>query len=374
MSAVIQFPVAETLGQAGLLAAVLEASPEALAVSKEGRVVYSNPAFARLFTSSDWDGVQGRLLTEIIPEIFLDGRKRNSASGETMEAAERLTFTSTQRDKTQIFVTISSLPERNVSVVTARRTTEAQVEAKADSLVSLGRAVSSVVHDFNNLITGVLLYSELLASQLPQSTREHAHALQIRRAAENGARLTRQLLSMARPAAPEKDECCWNPVIAEMQELLSRLAGAHIQLETKLTEGLEPVKLTSVQMQQILLNLVLNARDAMPEGGRLLLETHCSAKNSIRSVALSVSDSGTGMSPEAQEHIFEPFFTTKEEGKGNGLGLSGIGNIVKQNGGCIQVESAAGGGTRVVIQMSPVLKTQIHKNSIHNCTKRGQSS
>ena len=374
MSALIQFPVADALGQSGLLAAVLEASPEALAVAKEGRVVYSNPAFAKLFASSDWDGVQGRLLTEIIPGIFLEGRKRNPTAGGLGESAERLTFTSTRRDKTQIFVTISPIPERNVSVVTARRTTEAQVEAKSDSLVSLGRAVSSVVHDFNNLITGMLLYSELLASELPCSTREHAHALQIRRAAENGARLTRQLLAMARPEAAEKDECSWNPVILEMQEMLGRLAGAHIQLETKLAEGLEPVKLTSVQMQQILLNLVLNARDAMPEGGHLLLETSGSSKNSARSVALSVSDSGTGMSPDAQEHIFEPFYTTKAEGKGNGLGLSGIGSIVKQNGGSIQVESAAGGGTRVVIQMSAVLKTQIHKNPIHNCTKRGHFS
>lgn len=372
MSAIVQFhPISEVPGQAGLLAAVLEASPEGLAVVKDGRVVYSNPAFSRLFASPELDGVQGRLLTEIIPEIYFEERKHPTSTG---AIAEKVSFTSVRRDKTQVYLNITPIAERNLSVVTARRTISAQTDAKSASLDSLGRAVSSVVHDFNNLITGVLLYSELLSNELPRSTQEHAHALQIRRAAENGARLTRQLLTIARPETAEKDECCWNSVIAEMQDLFARLAGAHIHLETKLADGLDAVKLTSVQMQQILLNLVLNARDAMPDGGHLLLETSCYPANPKSSIVLAVTDTGMGMSGDAHNSLFEPFFTTKAEGKGTGLGLFSIANIVKQSGGCIQVESTAGGGTRVVIRMSPIPKTPIHKSSIHKCTKRGHSS
>lgn len=226
----------------------------------------------------------------------------------------------------------------------------------------LGGAVSGIIHDFNNLITGILLYAELLSNELPSDARSHYHVEQIQKAAENSAGLIRQLLAIARPEAESLLEASWNQSIAESLDLLRRMAGEHIEIATDLAANLSTVHLGSAQMQQILLNLVLNARDAMPDGGRILIRTNSCSEirgQATDFVELSVCDSGKGMDPAHRAHLFEPFHTTKA--KGSGLGLYAIHRLVEQRCGRVQVESAPRKGTRITIQLPRAV--QVSKKS-----------
>jgi two-component system, cell cycle sensor histidine kinase and response regulator CckA len=222
----------------------------------------------------------------------------------------------------------------------------------APELDSLGRIVGSVVHDFNNLLTGILLYAELLSNELDSGTPPHRHVSQIRKAAESGAVLTRQLLAVARHQVVEAVELSWNQAISEMHDLLARLAGENIELVLELTRNLPRVRISPVHMQRILLNLVLNARDAMPDGGRITVQTrNCTSADTGhgRQVELVVSDNGPGIKRPNAARLLEPFQTTKKDGTGHGWGLFTVRSIVQQHGGDLQVESEPQKGTRVVI-------------------------
>jgi two-component system, cell cycle sensor histidine kinase and response regulator CckA len=227
---------------------------------------------------------------------------------------------------------------------------------------AVGRLVGGVVHDFNNLLTGVMLYCDLLLSTLDPIDRRRRYATEIRSAILQGNGLVKQLLGFAKPQTHQVRSLSLNQIIVGMQELLSRLIGANIALDFRLDPDLGLLRIDPAQAQQIILNLVLNARDAIPNGGCIVVETsNCKfqtvagtlpSKHEAKffpCVLLQVGDNGEGMDAKTRQRLFEPFFTTKVSGRGTGLGLNTVRSIVSTNGGLIHVESEPGHGTRVLI-------------------------
>lgn len=224
---------------------------------------------------------------------------------------------------------------------------------------AIGRLTGGVVHDFNNLLTGVMLYCDLLLASLDSLDRRRRYAEEIRAAIVQAATLVRQLLVFARPQPAASDRpLSLNEVTRSMQNLLRRLIGENIVLDLRLDPDLGAVKIDQAQAQQILLNLVLNARDALPNGGRITVETgNCKFQQvagdrtqpPFPCVLLIVADDGQGMSAETRRRLFEPFFTTKNSGQGTGLGLTTVRSIVAANRGLIHFESEPGRGTRAMV-------------------------
>ena len=226
---------------------------------------------------------------------------------------------------------------------------------------AVGRLAGGVVHDFNNLLTGVMLYCDLLLSGLDARDCRRRYADEIRSAIVQATGLVRQLLVFARPQATPPRLLSLNEIARAMHDLLTRLIGENITLELRLDPELGVVKIDQAQAQQILLNLVLNARDALPDGGRITVETsNCgfqpvagamaqSGPAAFPCVLLVVGDNGHGMNAETRRRLFEPFFTTKNAGQGTGLGLTTVRSIVTTHHGLIHFETAPGRGTRVMI-------------------------
>jgi two-component system, cell cycle sensor histidine kinase and response regulator CckA len=224
---------------------------------------------------------------------------------------------------------------------------------------AIGRLVSGVAHDFNNLLTGVVLCSDLLLTGLEKQSPLRRYAQEIRMAAAHGTELIQQLLAVARQGAVAASLLSFNEAIAGLRNLLVRLIGEDIELVTNLADDLGMVTMDPAHSQQIILNLLLNARDAMPDGGRITLTTrNCglvvndSAESSrLGLVEFEVSDTGCGMDAETRARAFQPFFTTKKPGAGSGLGLATVSSIVKQCGGTVLVQSEPGKGARVVVRL-----------------------
>ena len=222
-----------------------------------------------------------------------------------------------------------------------------------------------IAHDFNNLLTAIIGYSDLTLRRLPPGDPLRRNVEEIKRAADRAASLTRQLLAFSRKQVLQPKVLDLNTVVAEMHQMLQRLIGADIALRTVLEPALGHVRADPAQLEQVVMNLVLNARDAMPQGGKLLIETanveldeelarrYVSVQSGPH-VMLAVSDTGQGMDEDTCARIFEPFFTTKERGKGTGLGLSTVYGIVKQSGGSIWVYSEVGRGTTFKIYLPRV--------------------
>jgi len=235
---------------------------------------------------------------------------------------------------------------------------------------AVGRLAGGVVHDFNNLLTGVMLYCDLLLSSLDQRDRRRRYAEEIRSAIIQATGLVKQLLVFARPQPSQVRSLSLNQIVEAMRDLLTRLIGENILLEFRLDPDLGLLRIDQAQAQQILLNLVLNARDALPEGGRIVVETsNCRFQTVTGSrlarhgaaafpcVLLAVGDNGCGMDIKTRQRLFEPFFTTKSAGKGTGLGLTTVRSIVTTNRGLIHVESEPGRGTRVMILLPRALQS-----------------
>jgi two-component system cell cycle sensor histidine kinase/response regulator CckA len=226
---------------------------------------------------------------------------------------------------------------------------------------AVGRLTGGVVHDFNNLLTGVMLCCDLLLSSIDRRDRRRRYAEEIRSAIVQASALVRQLLVFARPQATPACPLSLNEIAGAMRDLLTRLIGEKIALDLHLDSDLGLVKIDQAQAQQILLNLILNARDALPDGGRITVETsNCDFQalggsvsqirpSAFPCVLLVVGDNGCGMNAETRRRLFEPFFTTKNDGKGTGLGLTTVRSIVTTNRGLIHFESEPGRGTRVMI-------------------------
>jgi PAS domain S-box-containing protein len=237
----------------------------------------------------------------------------------------------------------------------ARQRLHGQLE-QSQKVESIGRLAGGIAHDFNNMLTVINGYSQLMLNQLRPGDPLRSDVQEILDAGERASSLTRQLLAFSRNQILVPKVINFNQIVRDMERLLKRLIGEDIELVSSLAPNLDPIKADPGQLEQVIMNLAVNARDAMPDGGKLTLETSnvqldaAYARSHISVtpgpyVMLAVSDNGVGMDPETQAHLFEPFFTTKEKGKGTGLGLATVYGIVKQSGGNVWVYSEAGQGT-----------------------------
>ena len=348
------------------LARAVEQASEAIIVAEpDARLAYVNPAFERM-TGYDRDEVLGQN-----PRLLQSGKQDKAfyarlwatlLRGESWSG----TFINRRKDGREYEVKAVISPVRDesgatVNYVAVERdvTQERQLETQlmqAQKMEAVGRLAGGVAHDFNNLLTVIMGYAQLMRPKLGPDHRAVPDAEEILKAAARAATLTRQLLAFSRQQVLEVKVFNPNSVIADADKLLRRLIGEDIEVVTATSSDLGQIKADPGQIGQVLMNLAVNARDAMPNGGKLVIETanvtlddECVREHVGLSpgqyVMLSVSDSGCGMSSETKARIFEPFFTTKGVGKGTGLGLATVHGIIKQSGGCIEVYSELGQGT-----------------------------
>src|SRR5581483_7414360 len=268
--------------------------------------------------------------------------------------------------------------------ITSRKQLEEQLW-RAQKMEAVGRLAGGVAHDFNNLLTVIRGYADILSNSLPKKDASlRASVDEILKASERAASLTRQLLAFSRQQVLAPKVLDLNHVVGGVEKMLRRLIGEDIELVTTLQPDLGPVRADPGQIEQVLVNLAVNSRDAMPQGGRLSIETR-NVDLDGRSpdpevvvkpgpyVEIRVQDTGCGMDEETQSRIFEPFFTTKEKGKGTGLGLATVYGIVKQSGGYIWVSSEPGHGTTFRIHLPRVNASvvQAEQSELETSVRRG---
>jgi len=233
---------------------------------------------------------------------------------------------------------------------------------QAQKMEAVGRLAGGVAHDFNNLLTAITGYAEILRARIPPEDSRRKAVDEIRRAADRAAALTRQLLTFSRQQVVSPRTLDLNALLGGMLSLLQRLIGEDVAVDVDFEEGLWPVAADPAQMEQLVMNLAVNSRDAMPRGGRLVLSTRnvvLERELRVRDAALppgpyvtlSVADTGCGMDEATLSHLFEPFFTTKEQGKGTGLGLSTVWGIARQAGGAVLAQSTPGAGTVMTVYL-----------------------
>jgi nitrogen-specific signal transduction histidine kinase len=253
---------------------------------------------------------------------------------------------------------LAAANDRLTAEIAEREIAEARL-VQAQKMEAIGQLTGGVAHDFNNLLTAIVGSLELLLRRTDNEklARLARNALQ---AADRGARLTSQLLAFSRRQRLTPTALDVNRIILGMSDLLARSIGPHVEVETKLEPGVLRALADPTQLEVMILNLAINARDAMPSGGRLLIETRdlAAVPEPLRAelaegryVAIRVTDTGVGMPPEILSHAFEPFFTTKAQGKGTGLGLAQLYGFARQSGGTVRIESEVGRGTSVTIYL-----------------------
>ena len=362
------------------LSSAVEQSADTVVITDgEGKIEYVNPAFEKLtgYSREEAAGQNPRLLksgqqdgrfyqelwnTILRGEVYrgvLINRKKN---GEVYYAEKTITPVRNTGGRITHFIS-------NDRDITERRKLEEQL-LQVQKMDAVGQLAGGVAHDFNNLLMVISSYAELLMDALEAESPLRHHGEEILKAARRAAGLTRQLLTFSRKQVQTLRVLDLNAVLRDICQTLPRLIGEDIQLALQLEKQLWPIKADPVQVEQIVMNLATNARDAMPHGGQLHIETrnlevdeaYCRTYPEAalgEHVLLAVSDSGQGIDPAVLPHIFEPFFTTKEKGKGTGLGLATVYGIVKQSGGHVTVQSQAGAGTsfRVVLPRAPASET-----------------
>jgi signal transduction histidine kinase len=248
-----------------------------------------------------------------------------------------------------------------VQDITERRLLEDQLR-QSQKMEAIGRLAGGIAHDLNNALTAIAGYAELALGEVASDHPARPDVEEIRRAAERAGSVTRQLLAFSRKQLLEPRLFNLNDTVVNIGRLLTRLLGANVHVETKLAPSMPAVLGDPGQVEQAIINLAVNARDAMPSGGRLTLTTSIDEVDDAfarrhlpmapgRYAALRVTDTGHGMTHETQARVFEPFFTTKEIGKGTGLGLSITYGIVQEHGGTITCDSSLGQGTRFMLSL-----------------------
>jgi PAS domain S-box-containing protein len=248
--------------------------------------------------------------------------------------------------------------------ITDRRLMEERL-IQSEKIETVGRLAGGIAHDFNNLLTAILGYTELLLGDRPEEDRDRHDLEEIEKAAQRAAALTQQLLAFSRKQVLMPRDVDLNQTVAALQTMLARLLRADITLSCSFSDAPAIVRIDATQIEQALLNLALNARDALPAGGEIRVEVSRTSRGDVPAplelsghrgdlVRVSVSDNGVGLSAEARAHLFEPFFTTKEVGKGTGLGLASVYGIVRQSNGFIHVETEPGAGSRFIMHFPAV--------------------
>ncbi len=367
---------------ARLISAIEQVCESIVITDPDGNIVYVNPAFERITGFSRQEALGKN------PSVLKSGRHPKefySQLWNTLKSGEAWSGRFTNRAKDgRIFAeeaTIAPIFDRSgtiVNFVAVKRDVTHETELheqlhQSQKMDAIGRLAGGVAHDFNNMLMVIVSYAELLASALPEADPLRTYTAQILRAAQRSASLTRQLLAFSRKQvlAPQVLDC--NAIVSETGSMVRRLISENIDLRCNLASDLWPVKADADQIVQVILNLCVNSRDAMPNGGSLLIATrnhHAPAAGGpsvgpylpaggeaeLGLVEISVSDTGTGIPLDVQERLFEPFFTTKERGKGTGLGLATVYGIVQQSGGHIRVESEPGRGSTFFVYLPRCLE------------------
>jgi two-component system, cell cycle sensor histidine kinase and response regulator CckA len=240
--------------------------------------------------------------------------------------------------------------------ITEQKALEEQLR-QSQKMEAIGQLAGGIAHDFNNMLTAITGYAELLGYSFEEGDSRHEDVGELKRAAAHAAGLTRQLLAFSRKQMLLPQRLDANAAVSDLEPMLRRTIGEQITVSTELEEGVLPVEADPDQLAQVVLNIALNARDAMPDGGSLTITTSTVEIGSIPYVGISIADTGTGMDESTQARIFEPFFTTKDTGKGTGLGLATVYGVVSQSGGAIEVESELGRGStfRVILPRAAAL-------------------
>lgn len=357
------------------LAAVVENSNDAvIACTLEGVIRSWNQGAERLFDYSAEEAV-GRPLEMLFPPDRLDEFPQTLTAVRRGESLANYETIRLRKDGKKVTVSLTDSPIRGEDgAITglssiARDTTERkrleEELLQSQKMDAVGRLAGGIAHDFNNILTAILGYSDLLIGQIDAKHWMFKHLSEIRKAADFAASLTHQLLAFSRRQPLYLRVFCMNESVRSLQKMLQRVIGEHIQVKTELAAEVGRVKADPGQLEQVLLNLCVNARDAMTQGGTITIATadvtyfleDFFSPNEMPAgeyVKLSVGDTGVGIPPEVIKHIFEPFFTTKEKGQGTGLGLATCYGIIKQTGGYISVESAVGVGTTFSIYLPRV--------------------
>lgn len=357
------------------LGSAVEQSIDGIAISDlKSKVTYVNDAFAQMHGYSRAEMI-GMKMENLHNEVQMDELKSvlqqlettGSWMGEIGHARKdgtpfpaymSITLLTDDEGKSTEFMGI-------VRDITDQKGLEAQLR-QSQKMEAIGRLAGGVAHDFNNVLTAIIGYADLMLTGLAEDDPFRSNLVEIRNGGQRAASLTRQLLAFSRRQILQPVVLDLNTVIIDFVKMLERLLGEDVELETVLASGLRRVEADPGQMEQVVMNLVVNSRDAMPGGGKLTIETvnvdldeDYARGHEIRLqpgpyVMLGVSDTGKGMDKETQSLIFEPFFTTKEKGKGTGLGLATVYGIVKQSGGYIWVYSEPGRGTTFKIYLPAV--------------------
>jgi two-component system, cell cycle sensor histidine kinase and response regulator CckA len=371
--------------QRDLLRLVLDASPDLIFVKdSSGRFTMANRAVAELYGTTV-DQLMGKSESDVNPQA--EETLRSAVAEQDVIASGRPTFATTEgvtdpRTRSTRWFDIRRLPlvvpgvtgcqvlaiaiettDRRLAE-SALRMTDVQVR-QAQKMEAIGQLAGGVAHDFNNLLTAILGYTALLIEATRDQPELAADLAEIKKAGERASSLTRQLLTFSRKQVVQPALLNLNDVVAELEKVLRQVIGDEIELETIKAPGLGKVRADPNQIEQVLVSLAVNARDAMPEGGVLRIETRrevlpanpraaAAAPSPWPCVTLLVSDTGTGIPPENIDRVFEPFFTTKGPGKGTGLGLSTVYGIVNQSSGVVSVESERNRGTTFSIRFPAV--------------------
>jgi two-component system, cell cycle sensor histidine kinase and response regulator CckA len=358
-----------------LLASIVESSDDAIiGIALDGTVLSWNRGAARIFGYSAQE-IQEKPIALLFTSDGLDQLHKNLETLRSGESVSRYESRGMTKDRKPIEIAVTMSPIRSMagslegaSAIIRDISDQKQLEKEfylSQKMEAIGQLAAGVAHDFNNLLTVVTGYSSLLLSDMQEHDHSYEEISEINKAGERAASLTRQLLAFSRKQVLQPRVVDLNWVVHEMDRMLRRVIGENINLTVMLDNSVAAIKADPGQIEQVIMNLALNARDAMRKGGQLTIRTdtvdlrepltlrHLNIPPGAY-VTLAVTDTGLGMSPEIQARIFEPFFTTKQQGEGTGLGLSTVYGIVKQSGGTIVVHSEPGQGTTFRIYLPRV--------------------